>query len=184
VRNDGIAGLQGDPSFATLRKEIENLDFARKKLVLAESVDQEFAAAVIADALSGVVSAFDGFGRELCSDWDARASFQNLDGGRKRVQQGFNFDMADCLTVDEWHSACRSFQKRHLLAHKMGVIDEEYVQKTGDPMAVVGRKITLATDEVASLIGMVEKVGKRLYEGVMTMPRQQTGSTPEIGSSS
>ena len=74
--------------------------------------------------------------------------------------------MAGAVTEEEWRSACRSFQKRHLLAHRMGVIDEEYVQKACDPSAVVGRKVMLAPEEVTALVGMVERIGKRLYEGV------------------
>jgi hypothetical protein len=145
----------------------KNLELARKKLALAESVDRDLAETIISDALAGIVSALDGFGRELCSDGDNRASFQNLEGGRKRVQQKFGFDMADAVTADEWRSACRGFQKRHLIAHRMGVVDEEYVQKACDPAAVVGRKVALASGEVASLIGVVEKLGRRLYDGVM-----------------
>jgi hypothetical protein len=152
----------------------KNLDLARKKLALVASVEQELSEPLLADALAGVVSAFDGFGRQLCSEGETKPSFQNLDGGRKRVQQAYNFDMADCLNGDEWLSACRSFQKRHLLAHKMGVVDEEYVLKTSDPAAVVGRKIMLATDEVATLIETVEKMGKRLYEGITGKADQQT----------
>jgi hypothetical protein len=98
----------------------KNLELARKKLALAESVDKELAETIVADALAGIVSAFDGFGRELCSHGETKASFQNLDGGRKRVLQDFSFDMAEALTEEQWLSACRSFQKRHLLAHRMG----------------------------------------------------------------
>jgi hypothetical protein len=148
----------------------KNLEFARKKLALAES-EKDLAEALIPDALSGIVSAFDGFGRELCSDDENRASFQNLDGGRKRVLQRFGFDVADAVTEEEWRSACRSFQKRHLLAHRMGVVDEEYVQKACDPAAVVGRKVRLASDEVAALVGVVERIGKRLYEGILETKR-------------
>jgi len=143
-----------------------NLDFAKKKLALAESVERDLAETVVADALAGIVSAFDGFGRGLCSDGENKASFQNLEGGRKRVLQRFGFDVAGAVTEEEWRSACRSFQKRHLLAHRMGVIDEEYVQKACDPSAVVGRKVMLAPEEVTALVGMVERIGKRLYEGV------------------
>jgi hypothetical protein len=144
----------------------KNLETATKRLALAQS-EKDLAEALVADALSGIVSGFDGFGRELCTDGDNRASFQNLEGGRKRVQQQFGFDMADAVTEEEWRSACRSFQKRHLIAHRTGVVDEEYVQKACDPAAVVGRKVALASGEVASLIGVVERIGKRLYEGVM-----------------
>ena len=148
----------------------KNLEIATKKLALAES-EMDLAEALVADALSGIVSGFDGFGRELCSDGDSRSSFQNLDGGRKRVQQKFGFDIAETVTEEEWRSACRSFQKRHLIAHRTGVVDEEYVQKACDPAAVVGRKVALASGEVASLIGVVERIGKRLYEGILETKR-------------
>src|ERR1017187_6564678 len=151
-------------SFQILTK---NLEIATKRLALAES-EADLAEALVADALSGIVSGFDGFGRELCTDGDNRASFQNLEGGRNRVRQQFGFDMAEAVTEEEWRSACRSFQKRHLLAHRMGVIDEEYVQKACDPSAVVGRKATLAPEEVTALVGVVERIGKRLYDGVMS----------------
>ena len=144
----------------------KNLELAKKKLALAES-ERDLAEALVADALAGIVSGFDGFGRELCSDGNSRASFQNLEGGRKRVQHQFGFDMGDSVTDEEWRSACRSFQKRHLLAHRMGVIDEEYVQKECDATAVVGRKVMLAPEEVTALVGVVERIGKRLYESVM-----------------
>ena len=154
----------------------KNLELAKKKLVLAESVEQELASTIIADALAGIVSAFDGFGRELCSTGTTKASFQNLEGGRNRVLQEWGFDIADDLTSGEWRSCFGSFQKRHLLAHRMGVIDEEYVKKACDPSAVVGRKVTLGSDEVLALIGVVEKVGRRLYEGVMRKKKSPTNN--------
>jgi hypothetical protein len=144
----------------------KNLDVAKKKLALAETVEAELVEALVADALAGVVSTFDGFGRELCSEGESKVSFQSLEGGRKRVQQRFGFDMAGCVSEEEWVSARRSFQKRHLLAHKMGVIDDEYVEKAGDPTAVVGRKISLTADEVSQLIEVMTRLGTRLFDGL------------------
>jgi hypothetical protein len=163
-------------SFQILTK---NLDLARKKLALVPSIEQELAETLIADALAGVVSAFDGFGRELCAS-NGKPSFQNLEGGRKRVQQGYSFDMADCLAGDEWLCACRGFQKRHLMAHRMGVVDDAYVSKAQDPSANVGRKVTLDKAEVAALVEIVEKLGRRLYEGVVgtTLPSQTDKAEP------
>jgi hypothetical protein len=156
----------------------KNLELAKKKLALAESVDKDLAETVIADALAGIVSAFDGFGRAICSDGEIKASFQNLEGGRKRVQQQFGFDMGDVLTEEEWRSACRSFQKRHLLAHRMGVIDEEYVQKACDVSAVVGRKVMVAPEEITALVGTVERMGKRLYDGVIQRAKAIESDNP------
>jgi hypothetical protein len=144
----------------------KNMELAKKKLALAETVEHELVETVIADALAGAVSAFDGFGRELCSDAETKASFQNLEAGKKRVLQRWGFDLADAVTEAEWRAACKSFQKRHLLAHRMGVVDEEYIQKTGDPHAIAGRKVTLTATEVAELIGILEKLGRCLYDRV------------------
>jgi hypothetical protein len=111
----------------------KNLELAKKELTLAQSADPELANHLIGDALENVVSAFDGFGREICLRKGADIRFQNIAGARRRVRETFGFDFADSLSSDEWHSACRVFQKRHLLAHKMGVIDEDYLQKANDP---------------------------------------------------
>jgi hypothetical protein len=146
-----------------------NLELARKKLTLAVTAG-DLAEAVIADALAGVVAAFDGFGRELCAGCQSKVSFQGLDGGRKRVLEQHGFDFADAVTEEEWRSACRSFQKRHLLAHRMGVIDDDYIRKTCDASAVVGRKITLASEEITALIDIIERIGKRLYVGTKARP--------------
>ena len=97
----------------------------------------------------------------------AEIRFQNLGGARKRVQDVFGFDFADGLPLEDWATACRVFQKRHLLAHKTGVIDEDYLEKAHDPGAICGRKVRVTADEVASAIAIIETLGKALYAGVL-----------------
>jgi hypothetical protein len=63
--------------------------------------------------------------------------------------------------------ACRVFQKRHLLAHKVGVIDEDYIQKANDPGAILGRKVRVTANEVAAATAIIERLGKALYAGVL-----------------
>lgn len=151
-------------SFQILMK---NLEFSKKELALAESAEKDFADHLIGDALENVVSAFDGFGREVCAQKGLDIHFQNLDGARRRVQGAFAVDFADVLTPHDWDKACQLFQKRHLLAHKMGVIDEDYVKRSHDSQAVLGRKITVSRDEVTATIGLIEVLGKRLFDGVL-----------------
>jgi len=155
-------------SFQILAK---NLEFARKELALTESAEKDFADHLIGDALENVVSAFDGFGREICARKAADIQFQNLNGARRRVQDVFALDFADVLTPQDWEKACRVFQKRHLLAHKMGVVDEDYVKKTNDPQAILGHKITVTRDEVTATIGLIEALGKRLFDEILRLGR-------------
>jgi hypothetical protein len=145
----------------------KNLELAKKELALAESAEKELAEHLIGDALENVVSAFDGFGREITSKRGSEIRFQNLPGGRRNVQDKFGFDLGDTLTPEQWESVCRIFQKRHLLAHKMGVIDDNYVQKANDQSAIAGRKIRVSNDEVTSSIGLIDALGRRLFAGVM-----------------
>jgi hypothetical protein len=145
----------------------KNLELARKELALAESVDKDLADHLVGDALENVVSAFDGFGREICMQKAADIHFQNLSGARRRVQETFSLDFADGLAPADWECACRVFQKRHLLAHRMGVIDAAYIQKANDHGAKVGRKVKVSSDEVTSAIGIIEVLGRRLFNGLL-----------------
>jgi len=151
-------------SFQILAK---NLELSNKELVFAQSAESELAEHMIGDALENVVSAFDGFGREICRQRAADIRFQNLSGARNKVQDVFGIDFADTLTPTDWDCACRVFQKRHVLAHKMGVIDEEYVHKANDPFAVIGRKVRVTPDEVKSAINITEILGRRLFQGIV-----------------
>ncbi|HVC89393.1 MAG TPA: hypothetical protein VND66_02105 [Acidobacteriaceae bacterium] len=146
---------------------IKNLELARKELTLAATAEVDLANHLTGDALENAVSAFDGFGRELCQRKSVEIRFQNLAAARRKAQDAFGFDFADTLRPDEWDAACRAFQKRHLLAHKMGVIDDDYIQKANDAGAILGRRIALNQAEVETSISLVEAMGRRLFAGVL-----------------
>lgn len=164
----------------------KNLELASKELALAEAVEPDLADYLVSDALENAVSAFDAFGRERCrihglaSSAPAkvnRISFQNLHAARGRVQQALGFDLSQPLSPEEWDFACRSFQKRHLLAHKMGVVDNAYLKATKDSQAVVGRRISIKPDEVTTLITLLEKVAAALdthLAGTAQQPHKTT----------
>lgn len=144
----------------------KNLEIAEKELVLSDSVDRELAEHLIGDALENAVSAFDGFGRAISSQQGHEIRFQSLAGARRNIVDVFGFDFADAITQQEWDFTCRMFQKRHLLSHKLGVIDDEYVQKANDLTAMPGRKIAISRDEVEASLALVRELGNRLYIGI------------------
>ena len=84
------------------------------------------------------------------------------------MQTLFCIDMAAPLDNDQWNFVVRCFQKRHLLAHTMGVIDNDYVKRANDPKAILGRKITIDADEVIELVKLLEIVGSHLYKNLST----------------
>lgn len=154
----------------------KNLELVEKEVAFADTIeDSEFAKRLIEDALENAVSSFDGFGRATTGAYSNKASnpdqakeifFQNIEGARKKVQILFGFDLAYGMETDNWSFVARCFQKRHLLAHTMGVIDEEYVKKAHDPQAVIGRKITITPDEVIKLVGLLKTIGKDFVDNL------------------
>jgi len=149
----------------------KNLELAEKQLVLAAEVEGELSGQLVSDALENVVASFDGFGREICRLHANKAknpsqaeyvSFQNLAGAHKNLQLLFYIDLATSLPASEWDFLCRSVQKRHVLAHSMGIVDEKYLSKTGDPLATLGRKVLISPAEVSTMIGLVRTAGTHL----------------------
>jgi hypothetical protein len=151
----------------------KNLEIVAKQLTWAESVEPDLSAHLIGDALENAVSAFDGFGRELCHVARLKAadpsqadkvSFQNIATARDRVQELFGFNLAGAISDVDWASVVKGFQKRHLVAHKMGVVDQAYVKMTGDTTDVVGRKVRLDRKEVEHLARLLRIIGAELHD--------------------
>ena len=150
----------------------KNLELARKEIALAEATDDtDLKEHLIGDALENAVSAFDGFGREAISTHSddsanpkqaGNLSFQNLATADSTVQTLFGFTLQDSVNDGEWSLLVRCFQKRHVLAHKMGVIDEKYIATTDDPSATVGHKVGITSDEVKNLLDAVGTLGRGL----------------------
>jgi len=155
-------------SFRILAKSLE---VAGRKVALAGSIeDAELSDHIVGDALGNAVAAFDGLGREVLRVWGGRqmppkelsVKFQNLEGARQSVQKEVGIDIATTGTAEEWEFLCRCFQKRHLLAHKLGVVDEDYVKKAKDPEAVLGRNILVTKEEVTRLLEVLSRFGSTL----------------------
>ena len=126
----------------------KNLEVVGKMLDLAKSHEIDLAERLVENALEDCVSAFDGFGRELCRvhadrtpnpERAYRIRFQNLDKAREALS-GLGVDLAEGLAAQAWEQAVRLFQKRHLVAHKLGVVDQEYLDRTRDRQTMRGRK--------------------------------------------
>lgn len=149
----------------------KNLELVEKILAVAETQDSQVAQHLIENALEDCVSAFDGFGRETCRVFASKAvkpekaaeiRFQNIVGARDRVTEQFGIDFAATASPSDWAHVLRAFQKRHLLAHKMGVVDEGYLSATGDSPSLLGRKVSIAAPEVRELVTKLQSLGGEL----------------------
>jgi len=152
-----------------------NLDLASKELELSITIEGSLADQLVADALENGVSAFDAFGRELfrvnsvlatAPDEVARISYQNLESLKSRVSKLYGIDLTTPFTAEEWRLLVQGFQKRHLIAHRMGVVDQAYISNSGDLWAVVGRKIDLDAKEVSVILLLVRRLGQHVQDAL------------------
>ena len=170
-------------SYQILQK---NFELVLKELKLSNEVsDEELKKKLLEDALENCISAFDAFGRKVCSIFSAISnnpdkakslSFQSIDNTREKLTEMFQVDISTPVSDEEWDLINRYFKKRHLLAHKLGVVDEKYISITNDPEAVLNRKINISRDDVEKLIPLLDKIGSYLLESFQKMENKQMES--------
>lgn len=150
----------------------KNLDLAVKQLALADTVTEcDLKEHLTGDALENCVSAFDGFAREACRIRAAKStdpsqceglSFQNLPRAAIRMQKLFGIDLASCVQPAEWRAAHIGFMRRNLLAHRAGVVDQQYLDETGEPPVHLGRKLVVSAAEVRTMARVVLQIARHL----------------------
>ena len=87
-----------------------------------------------------------------------RNAFQNLGEGSALWKQSFGKTYEDHLTANQLKILALSFQQRHLLAHRQGIVDEEYITKSGDDRYQVGQRIIVRANTVTETLDLVEKL--------------------------
>ena len=163
-------------SHNSLQILLKNLELVQKGMELSEKADPDLRERLLSDALNGSVSAFDGFGREVLhvnqsktkntKIREKKISFQNILKAQDQVRELFGFDFLSILSENELTFLKRCFQKRHLFIHKMGVVDQEYLNLTNDSKEVVGRKVSLVKSEIASLTDILRRIGHKLVSDI------------------
>ncbi len=88
----------------------------------------------------------DHFGLRYLNALPASMSFQNLSGARQKLLAA-GFDMEQGA---DWSALTTLFQKRHAISHQLGVADQEYLTKTSDGSAVLGKRVPLSAEEIVN----------------------------------
>jgi len=150
-----------------------NLKIVQQMLNNLNNVDSNLREMIIENALEDLVSTFDGFAREYSKANCEKAtdpnlakhiSFQNIDRAKENIQKLYSVDISNDLDEEEWGLMKVCFEKRHLLSHKMGIIDESYIRNSHDDKAVVGHKIEVNEEEVTKNITLLSTMMRTLFD--------------------
>ena len=63
---------------------------------------------------------------------------------------------------------CLMFQIRHIYAHNMGVVDEDFVRKLPDFSGQKGRKYLLKAEEIKRFLNILQEAGEGLHQRIQS----------------
>lgn len=93
-------------------------------------------------------------------------AFQKLDVGGNLWAEIFNESYTDWLSEKEYTRLNILFQRRHLLQHIEGIVDEIYLAKSGDGKYKAGQRIIVKEKDAIELVNYI----KVLTEKIRTKP--------------
>jgi hypothetical protein len=85
-------------------------------------------------------------------------AFQNLELGAELWQELLGFSYPNWLNGMEFSRLVILFQRRHLLAHTEGIVDQKYLDKTNDTSYKVGQRVIIKEKDVLELVDLVSRI--------------------------
>ena len=152
--------------------EVEE-QFNKANALLADSQERE----VEWEKLSRCVSDFEAMARDLQGQFSLLPatpkrkkeiegiSFQSLLKANECLQNWFGFDILFRFSDDDKTFLNRMFNRRHVLTHNGGRIDQEYLDKTGDTTVKLHQKIAVRSKEIKRLIPLLRTVAQNIFQG-------------------
>lgn len=89
-------------------------------------------------------------------------AFQRLKQGSELWESQFGFGYSDWLSSQELQELTILFQKRHILSHNEGIVDESYINKSGDTKYKLGQRIVVSQNDIYKLLKCLEKLSSSI----------------------
>ncbi len=119
---------------------------------------------IIENGLQNAITAFQRYAEALYAERfpglpvPRRNAFQNLSEGSSLWQTASGKQYGDYMTTAELNSLTRYFQQRHLLAHCQGLVDADYIARSGDSSYRQGQRLVMREKSVLECLTLVEKL--------------------------
>jgi len=162
-----------DDAMKKIEAKVDNLDLIRKSLVDVGKKDiaEITCRSLIESGLSDCVVAFQRFLEESYKKHPNAKEppfnvFQRIKEGSKLWKDLLNEGYEDWLTPEEMNDFQLLFQRRHLLAHREGLVDQKYIDKSGDKAYDIGQRIVIKERDVKRLAKFVNQVVGKIREKI------------------
>lgn len=160
-----------DTALDVVRKTIDSLPLV--KSTITEAVDADTAAnsvrQMVENSLVKLVSSFQRFAEARFDKLPNRSSFnprrnlfQNLTESNDLWNQAIGARYDSMLQAGGYKKLGRYFQRRHLLAHTEGIVDQAYIDRSGDTRYSVGQRLVIRPESVVELAALLERLAGEL----------------------
>lgn len=134
-----------------------------------EDVAKNSVRLILEESLTRLVSAFQHLAEELFKQSPKSAGiktrrnvFQKLSESSELWKQVTGKGYDDLLSAREIAELELLFQKRHLIAHRNGIVDQEYIDKSGDRAYSPSQRLVIQVETVLRLAELLSKLGAQL----------------------
>lgn len=143
------------------------------KQLLTESYGRDKAETMcrglLESSLGDIVSAFQKFASchydTLTGEISRVNDFQIVEKGSQLFKEASGKGYEGWLSDQELHDMNMFFQRRHLIEHNNGMVDQKYVDKSGDNSYVIGQRLVVKESDAYALLAIIKKLAK----GLMTL---------------
>lgn len=156
-------------SLRKIHAKKDNVDLVRR--TLSDSVGADEAEltcrSMLETCISDGVVAFQKYCEGLYSQFGNAPfnAFQRLDQASSLWEQAIQKSFGDWLTDEELAKLSILYQKRHLLAHNEGIVDERYTEKSGDSTYKTGQRIVIRENDIEFLVTALRKLSEGIEQG-------------------
>jgi hypothetical protein len=160
-----------DDSLEKIYAKLDNISVIRKALEEIDKKDEGeiTSRSIIESCLSDSVVAFQRFCEELYKEKSGSEkvpfnAFQNIERGNDLWKKSFGVGYEDWIEQEEYDFMNRLFQKRHLLLHTEGIVDQKYLDKSSDRNYKVGQRIIIKDKEIRKLVNIIRKITNEIKQ--------------------
>lgn len=157
-----------DESMDTVEKMVDSLSEVKAMLERRYGRDkaETMCRDMREDTLGNIVSAFQKFAEGIYkrkSTKDVKVNdFQIVEKGSRLFLDAVGKGYDTWLSSDELARMNLLFQKRHILEHNNGIVDDRYLQKSGDTSYVLGQRIVVHDTDANELLTIIKKLSSGL----------------------
>ncbi len=155
-------------AMSNISKALDALPAAKKVFEKSGGVDfaKDQIRHLIERSVGDIISTFQSFALRLYEDLGGHGArpndFQRLDKGSVLFERLTGKAYSEWVTADQLKFMTLMFQRRHLLEHNNGLVDQKYLDKTNDPGYKIGERIIVHVVEVRKLQAITLALGNGL----------------------